>query len=118
MSATASQYKEMEGLQQSASIRLLEIDAELKEMKRVYLLEGKSGDHGRRATLEAEYAQLMLERARRKAVMQTMRKEQDRDRQALFVVTLTGLLKDLEMHEVIRQADRIAAQKMAETEKT
>lgn len=88
--------------------RMLEIEATLAEMKRKWLVEGVEGPLGVRATLEAEYAALKCEKNDLLMSLHAWKKAEQALRQATFTATLVRLLKERDLAQIVKDAERIS----------
>ena len=103
---------EMKQRRDEVITRMLEIEAELKEMKRLWLTEGKEGAPGVRATLEAESAALNCEKNRLNLAIHAGKKAEQAYKQATFTATLVRLLQERDMAEIVRESERISMDRM------
>jgi len=103
---------EMKQRRDEVITRMLEIEAELKEMKRIWLTEGKEGAPGVRATLEAESAALNCEKNKLNLAIHAGKKAEQAYKQATFTATLVRLLQERDMAELVREAERISMDMM------
>jgi hypothetical protein len=99
---------EMKARRDVIQVRLLEITAELREMKRVYVVDGGNRPFELRVSLEAEYAALQLEKQKLLFAINTEWKAQKMIRRADFTAVLMRLLNENGMSDLLRQAERIS----------
>lgn len=93
--------------------RLLEIAAELAEMKRAWLADHAATDHAHRATLEAEQAALELERHQLRMALGLFGKAERKLRDATAHAVLIGLLNERGQGELVQEAYRLAIERQA-----
>ena len=91
--------------------RQLEIQATLTEWKRAYFVEGISRPMADRATLEAEYAQLALERNTIEAAAQKARFVRHEKERASLLYQLIAVLRERGMADVMAEAQARADQR-------
>jgi hypothetical protein len=104
---------DMKQRRDAITTRLLQIQAELAEMKRAWLADGKQGDHGRRATLEAEHAVLELEKHQLRLVLDQASKVEAQLHAATVHAVLIGLLKDRGHGALVIEARNMATERQA-----
>lgn len=88
--------------------RMLQISADLTEMKRVYIVENKHGDFKVRATLEAEHAALALGRHQTNTEISARKNDAKQRTAALELAIQTRLLHERDLGEVVAEARRLA----------
>lgn len=88
--------------------RGLEIQVELTEMKRLWVVEKIVGDFGRRTTLEAECAALNVEKHLLNSAISKIKREGKRRTAALELAVQTRLLNERGLNEIIVEANRLA----------
>ena len=88
--------------------RQLEIEQELKEMKRKYVVEGFEYPHSVRVTLEAENANLSVEK--NKVIMQihSFKKYEQHLRKSALTFVLIKMLEEKGMSEIVKEAERVS----------
>lgn len=89
--------------------RQLEIQAILAEMKRAWICDGQPGPQSVRATLEAEYAALAVERNHILAALKADKVTEAALRSASLLSTLMQMLRDRGMSDIVRDAHRLSA---------
>jgi hypothetical protein len=89
-------------------VRMLEIDAELAEMKRRWYSNGEQSDHVRRSALEAEKAKLAIEKHRLHRHIDAIRRAQRERDQRSFQAVLVRMLEERGHGAIVAEAQRVA----------
>ena len=92
--------------------RVCVIGQVLAEGKRRWLAERVEGPTGQRAALQAERAELCLERNRLCAALHAAQTAENLIRQHSFTATLVGLLQDRGHAELVVEAERLHLDRM------
>lgn len=88
--------------------RELAINAQLSEMKRAYIVEKVPGDFAARTTLEAELAQLAVEKHALTRALNDSKNAVKAYRNTLSHAILIKLLNDRGLSDIVIEADRLA----------
>lgn len=106
-------FHEMKLRRDAITTRLLQIAADLAEMKRAWLADGEQTDQGKRATLEAEQATLQLELHELRLVLTLSKKVEARLHSVTAHAVLIALLKDRGLGGLVVEANRLAIERQA-----
>jgi len=97
---------EKRGLRDAALTRILEIDAELAEMRRMWAAEGIQTPYAKRARLDAERTRLNLKLHQLRVAIRALEKEEKELKKAKFSTVLVSLLIDRGHGDLVREAER------------
>jgi hypothetical protein len=99
---------EMKVRRDTVRTRIDEIDAQLAEMKRSYVVDGVNGDLRVKATLAAERANAKLELGKLDLAIHAERKTELAIKHASFEWVLLSILQERGFAELIKEAQRIS----------